>query len=424
MKKRLKKLIPEFLYKPLLPLYHWLQAFTAQAVNGFPASNMNVIGVTGTNGKTTTISLLASILEASGYRVGVITTAFYKIDQETITNEDNMTVVPPFQLAKMLKKMKQAKLDWIVLEVTSHALVQHRTLGIPIDTAVMTNLTQDHLDYHGSMDNYAAAKGRLFKKTPRNIVLNKDDEWYNFFDKYAAKENKITYGTDELADCRITRAELNLNGTELTMILQDKRLKAKTHLAGKFNAYNALAAAATADAIGIQREAISHGLDAVKVVPGRMDPVISKRGFQVFVDYAHTADALQNVLETLKHLTHGRVIVVFGATGDRDKSKRPVMGKVVSELADIAIVTDDDPYNENPLRIREDVLSGMKDGKGFAETYEIGDRRGAIAKAIELARKPDSILVAGMGHQTHRIVAGKKEHYNDRETVEELLQKA
>ncbi|MDX1766339.1 MAG: UDP-N-acetylmuramoyl-L-alanyl-D-glutamate--2,6-diaminopimelate ligase, partial [Candidatus Saccharimonadales bacterium] len=374
--------------------------------------------------KTTTIALLASILEASGYRVGVSTTAFYKIDQEVVSNDSNMTVVPPFETARMLRKMKKAKLDWVVLEVTSHALVQYRTLGIPIDTAVFTNLTQDHLDYHGSMDNYAKAKGRLFAKKPRLIVLNKDDQWYSFFDKYSAKEKKLTYGTDELADCRVTRAELNLNGSDLTMILQDKRLKAHTHLAGKFNAYNALAAAATADAIGVHRDAIAHGLEAVNKVPGRMDPVVSKRGFKVFVDYAHTADALQNVIETLKHLTHGRVIVVFGATGDRDKSKRPVMGKVVSEMADIAIVTDDDPYNENPLRIREEVLAGMKDGKGYAETYEIGDRRGAIAKAIELARKPDSILVTGLGHQNFRVVAGKKEPWNDRDIVEELLSQA
>ena len=419
IKRQLKQVIPESALTPLLPIYHWLQAFAAQAMYGFPARGMQVIGVTGTNGKTTTAALIGSILETSGLKVGISSTAFYKIGQKVTVNESNMTVTNPFKVAKLLKEMKSAGVDWVVLEVTSHALVQHRTLGIPIHTAVMTNLTQDHLDYHGTMENYAAAKGRLFAKRPRNIVLNADDEWYKFFNEYEAGESKVSYGTSPEADSRLTRAEMHLNGTELTMILREQKVKAKTHLLGKFNAYNSLAAAATAEVLGVDREAIANGLAAVNNVAGRMDVIQSPQGFKVIVDYAHTADALKNVLETLKGLSKGRIIAVFGATGDRDKSKRPHMGRVVSDMADIAIVTDDDPYTENPLRIREEVISGMDGGK--ADVQEIGDRRGAITKAIELARRSDVILVAGLGHQNYRVVGDHKEKWNDRQVVEELL---
>ena len=404
-----------------MPLYHWLQAFCAQLITGFPARGMKVVAITGTNGKTTTAALLASILEANGYKVGVSSTALYKIGQKVTLNETNMTVVPPLKTARMLREMKKANIDWLVLEVTSHALTQSRTLGIPIDTAVMTNLTQDHLDYHKTMENYAAAKGRLFAKKPKNIVLNADDEWYKFYNEYEAGETKISYGTSPGADSRLTRANMRLNGTDLTMSLREQKVKAKTHLVGKFNAYNALAAAATAEVMGVDREAIAQGLSSLNNVPGRMDMVESSQGLRVVVDYAHTADALKNVLETLKGLTKGRIITVFGATGDRDKGKRPHMGKVVSELSDIAVVTDDDPYTENPLRIREEVMSGMGEGKGHADVYEIGDRRGAIAKAIELARRTDVILVTGLGHQNYRVVGDKKEKWNDRDVVEELL---
>lgn len=417
----LKKIIPRSVLKPLLPMYHWVQALAAQIVTGFPARGMKVIAVTGTNGKTTTVALIGSILEAAGHRVGISSTAFYKIGDKMTVNDSNMTVTEPLKVAKLLRKMRADKVDWVVLETTSHALAQHRTLGIPVDTAVMTNLTQDHLDYHGTMKNYAKAKGKLFAKKPRNIVLSADDEWYDFFNKYPATEAKIAYGTDETADSRLTRATMTLSGSELTMMLREQKVKAKTHLVGKFNAYNTLAAAATAELLGVDREAIINGLAALKNVPGRMDMISSPEGFRVIVDYAHTADALKNVLETLRGLSRGRIIVVFGATGDRDKTKRPKMGAVVSKLAEIAIVTDDDPYTENPLRIREEVMGGMPEGKGAAELYEIGDRRGAITKAFELARRSDVILVAGLGHQNFRVMATGKEKWNDRQVIEELL---
>lgn len=424
MKGKLKKILPRSLIKPILPFYHWTQAFCANIRYGWPARNMKVIAITGTNGKTTTAAFLGKILENNGLSVGINSTAFYQVGNKVTLNESNMTVTDPFRLMKLLAEFKKARVDWVILETTSHALMQSRTLGVPIKVAIMTNLTQDHLDYHGSMDEYALAKGKLFKKKARFHILNRDDEWYHFFDQFEPRERVITYGTDPDAECRITHANLGSSGTKLKLKLERSAIEPNIKLVGKFNAYNALAAASGAYILGIEPKIIEEGLENLEVVPGRMEPIKTKKGFRILIDYAHTPDALENVLETLRGITKKRIIVVFGATGDRDASKRPLMGKIVARMSDIAIITDDDPYTENPISIRAEVLTGAQSVVDGSEIYEIGDRRGAIAKAIELAKKGDVILLAGIGHQKYRVLGTKKEPWSEREVTEELLSKA
>jgi len=425
MKNRLKKLVPASLYRPLLPLYHWLQALAANVRFGFPGRGQKVIAVTGTNGKTTTAAYLGKIFEAAGLKVGVSTTAFYQIGAEVTPNDSNMTVTDPFKLFKLLSAFKRARVDWVILEVTSHALSQSRTLAIPIEAAVMTNLSQDHLDYHGSMDAYAAAKGRLFKNQAKLHVLNRDDEWFHFFDAYRPKLRTITYGVDADAEVRITGAKLGPHGSALTIKLERAEIKPKLKLVGKFNAYNALAAATAAHALEIAPEVIESGLETLESVPGRMEAIRDKKhGLNIIVDYAHTPDALQSVLETLRATTKRKIIIVFGATGDRDASKRPIMGKVAARLSDAVIVTDDDTYGENPISIRAEVLQGAHGVVDGAEIYEVGDRRAAIAKAIELAKRGDAILLAGIGHQRYRVIGGEKIEWSEKNIAEELLAKS
>jgi UDP-N-acetylmuramoyl-L-alanyl-D-glutamate--2,6-diaminopimelate ligase len=424
MKQTLKRLLPRGLVKPLLPLFHWLQAWTANARNGFPARGMKVVAITGTNGKTTTAAFLGKVLEANGWSVGINSTAFYQVGKEVELNDTNMTVTDPFRLFALLKRMRQARVDWVILETTSHALSQSRISGIPIEVAAITNLTQDHLDYHNGMDDYAAAKGRLFQKKARWHVLNRDDEWFHFFDQFSPRERKFTYGTDADADARITAARLGPAGSNLEIKLERALIKPKIQLVGKFNAYNALAAASIAYLLGVAPETIEDGLEKLKKVPGRMESIESERGIKIVIDYAHTPDALQNVLEALRGVTKKRIITVFGATGDRDKLKRPLMGKVVAKHSDLVILTDDDPYSENPITIRQEVMAGLQDVVDGAEIFEVGDRRGAIAKAIELGKRGDIILLAGIGHQSYRVLNEGKVDWNEKQIAEELLAKS
>lgn len=420
-KSIIKGFIPEPVLKVILPIYHFSRALIANIIYGFPAKHMHVVMVTGTNGKTTTAVLIAKILEEAGNRVGLSSTAFFQIKDKIDANDQNMTVTNPFALQKLLERMKKAEVDFAVIEVTSHALSQYRTWGIPVETAVMTNLTQDHLDYHGTMEKYALAKGKLFAKKPNFMVLNGDDEWFEFFDKYQAKVKKVVYGTKELHECRIVGAKLGKKGSALKLALGEEELEVNLGLVGKFNAYNALSAASTAYSMGVTPKYIKRGLEAVSNVPGRLEKIEEGQKFDVIVDYAHTPDALKNSLETLKAVTKGKIITVFGATGDRDKDKRPKMGKIVGSLSDSAIVTDDEPYSEDPAKIRGEVIVGFQETG--ADTREVASRREAISMAIGQAKPGDTVYITGMGHQQFRVVGDSKEKWDDRSVAREILKK-
>jgi UDP-N-acetylmuramoyl-L-alanyl-D-glutamate--2,6-diaminopimelate ligase len=424
MKQLLKKVIPKGLLAQLINPYHWLESFLANIRYGFPARNMQVVMVTGTNGKTTTVNYIASILKQAGHRVGVCSTSHFEIAGERIANDLNFTVTNPFKLQSILAEMRRAKVTHLVLEVTSHALQQHRVWGIPCHGAVMTNLTQDHLDYHKTMEQYAAAKGKLFARRPPLIVLNRDDQWFDYFNQFEAAEHKMSYGTHEQADSRITKVTLHKDGSDIRLLMDNQiNVNFKTQLLGKFNVYNATAAATLAYLMHIEIDVIKKGIEALQGVPGRLERVTTEQPFTVIVDYAHTPDALQNVLETLKHLTKNRLILVFGATGDRDKAKRPLMGEIAAKLADRIIVTDDETYTEDASAIRVMIMEGITSAAGSAKVEEVPDRLEAIKKALSIARRNDTVLVTGMGHERYRIMGGKREPWDEVKIIRELLEK-
>lgn len=378
--------------------------------------------VTGTNGKTTTATLIADMLQAAGHKVGLNTTAIYRYGDTLITKEGSRTLADIFELQRVFADMKQAGCEYIVLEATSQGLDQHRLWGVPCDVAVMTNLTQDHLDYHGTMDRYAAAKGKLFARRPRLIVLNHDDEWYDFFNQYPARERKVSYGTSQGASCRIANVKLARDGSDITFMFDGtKTVNIHTHLPGKFNVYNVAAAATVGYYLPLDPNALAAGLAGVKRVPGRLERVVAGQPFEVMIDYAHTPDALEKVLTSLRTLTKGSVILVFGATGDRDKSKRPIMGGIAATHADRVFVTDEESYSEEPARIRASIIEGTKKAKTAVKVTEIPDRRAAIEKAFLSAKTGDIVVITGLGHELVRNMGDTSLAWNDAVVAREVL---
>ncbi len=422
VKNAIKKVLPAEAEKKVANVFHFGEAVAAAARHKFPAKDMKVVMVTGTNGKTTTVAMLASILKAEGRKVGVISTAFFEINGQRFVNDQNFTNLHPSILQRKLAEMKKHGVEVLVLEVTSHALMQHRVWGIPCEVAVMTNLTQDHLDYHGTMEKYAEAKAKLFKRKPRFIVLNHDDEWFNFFDQFPPGEQSMSYGIHPDADTRLTGARMHRQGSKASVeIDRQVKLDLLVHMPGKFNVYNAMAAASAAYVLHVKTEAIEAGIDAVKGVPGRQEKIEAGQSFEVLVDYAHTPDAFEQLLSSLQHLSKKRLLLVFGATGDRDKGKRPIMGEVAARYADRIYVTDDETYGEDAASIRTMVMDGIKRAQATEKTEEIADRRDAISAALAEAKRGDTVVVTGMGHERFRITNGEKIAWNDGDVVRELL---
>lgn len=425
MKERLakgvRKVLPPAATKQVEVAYRKSRAKIVAARYGNPAKSLKVIAVTGTNGKTTTANYLNEIFKADGKKTAMFTTAVIEIAGERKLNELNATVALTAQMQRFFRDAKKADVDYVILEVTSHSLVQHKLDGVPVECAVMTNLTQDHLDYHGTMEKYAEAKGLLFAQKPRYIVLNNDDEWFDFFDAYDAGEQKITYGTDMSAEARIRQVRLYKRGSEAQVVIDHQtKLELATSLPGKYNVYNMTAAAATAYLFYVSIDAIVEGIANMEDIPGRFETVLTEKPFDIVVDYAHTPDALLQLLETAQSTTKSRVILVFGACGDRDKGKRPIMGTIAAKHADRIILTDEESYNEDPEDIRRMIMEGIADGRGESYTEEIPDRRDAIKKALQIARKGDTVLITGMGHEQYRIVNGERLPWNDAEVVREI----
>ncbi len=421
IKKLIKALLPKKIRQPILNIYHLLVATMANIRYGFPAKKLKVIMITGTNGKTSTATLVAGMLEHAGYKVGINTTAFYRYAGKTTNKKSSRTLEDIFVLQKMLRSMQRAGCEYVVLEATSQGLDQNRLWGVPCQVAVMTNLTQDHLDYHGSMARYAAAKFKLFKRKPNFIILNHDDEWFDYFNKSVAKKRKLSYGQQKTADAQITNINTHKDGSDFTLKIDDQKLRLHTKLTGLFNVYNAAAAAVVGYAEGLTNEQIAQGLATVSGVPGRMERVDTGQPFDVIVDYAHTPDALEKVLSAARHLTKGKLMLVFGATGNRDRSKRPLMGEIAAEYADQLFVTDEETYNEDGAAIRAAIIAGIQAGN--TKVTEIADRREAIAVAFKAAKKGDTVLITGLGHELTRNMDGTAIAWNDTQVAKELLEK-
>lgn len=417
-----RKALPSGAVSKLEDAYRKSRVKALSAKYGYPTRNLRVIAVTGTNGKTTTCNYLNEIFKAAGHKTAMFTTAVIEVAGERRINDLNATVATTEQMQRFFRDAKNAHVDYVILEITSHALVQFKLEGVPIEAAVMTNLTQDHLDYHHTMEEYAAAKGLLFAKNPRFIVLNRDDDWYDFYNNYEPTEAKITYGAGEEAEARISQVKLYKKGSEARVVIDHQtKIDLATALPGKFNVYNMTAAVATAYLFHIKLEDIIEGVANLDEVPGRFERIEAGQPYDIVVDYAHTPDALEKLLESAKQLTKRRVILVFGATGDRDKGKRPIMGGIAVKYADRIIVTDEESYNEDPDQIRRMIIDGVVEAKGEPKTDEIPDRRAAIEKALSIARKDDTVLVTGMGHEQFRIVNGEKLPWNDGDVIREIL---
>lgn len=420
--KFVRKVLPGGMLRRLENGYRRLRVKLVSARYGNPSKHLRVIAVTGTNGKTTTSCYINEILKEAHFTTAMFTTAVIEVAGKRKLNDLNATVASTARMQRFFRDAKRANADYVVLEVTSHALDQHKLDGVPIEAAVMTNLTQDHLDYHKTMEEYAAAKSKLFQLHPRFIVLNRDDEWYDYFNQFVASEQKMTYGRSVEAEAKITHVKLYRKGTEADVVLDHQtHLELATNLPGEFNVMNMTAATTLAYLLGVKLEDIQEGVANVEAVPGRFERAVEGLGYDVIVDYAHTPDALEKLLAASRGITKQRVILVFGACGDRDQGKRPIMGEIAARGADRIFLTDEESYNEDPEQIRRMLMEGIERGRGDAKTTEIADRHQAIERALGCAKKGDMVLITGMGHEQYRIVNGQRLPWNDGQVVREIV---
>ncbi|HBA60434.1 MAG TPA: UDP-N-acetylmuramoyl-L-alanyl-D-glutamate--2,6-diaminopimelate ligase [Elusimicrobia bacterium] len=392
---------------------------------GHPSKKLRIFGITGTKGKTTTAYLLENILRLGGARPGVIGTIDYRVDGRVISAAANTTPLA-HDLQELLSKMSAADALTAVMEVSSHALALGRVEDVDFDVAAFTNLQRDHLDFHKDRESYFQAKARIFELLERSAkkdkcaVINADDERAPALLKSLKGKMKVlTFGIDRHADFRAEKIEVLEDMTRFVLKTDQESLPVKLHLLGCHNIYNALAAIACASAGGVTMHSAVEGVEALKNVPGRLERVDLGQEYRVFVDYAHTDAALENVLSNLKLMPHSRIITLFGCGGDRDRTKRGPMGKIACSMSDVTIITSDNPRTEDPAQIFSDIEQAIK---GEFSSYElIPDRKEAITKAVGLARKGDIVLIAGKGHETYQILKDSTIHFSDVETATEAI---
>jgi UDP-N-acetylmuramoyl-L-alanyl-D-glutamate--2,6-diaminopimelate ligase len=383
---------------------------------GHPAESMTMIGVTGTNGKTTTTFLIKQLLESDPKnKVGLIGTVEYAIGSEKLPATH--TTPESLELHRLFAQMKQQQCTHVVMEVSSHALHQYRVFGIPFAAGVFTNLTQDHLDYHGTMEEYFTAKKMLFDSlNERSVAVINADSEYGARITGGTSARVLSYGITNAATMRAQNVTVSMKGC--TFSINDRKIT--IGLVGMFNVYNFLAAYTVATGLGcdVQQERMNNLLPA----PGRFEQIHSPKGWTAIVDYAHTPDALENCLQAIRHSLAGehaaRIITVFGAGGDRDRTKRPLMGSVVERMSDLVIVTSDNPRTEDPQRIIEDILAGISDK---SKVLVDADRAAGIRKGLSAARTGDVVLVAGKGHEDYQVLGTEKIHFSDKEEVQQFL---
>jgi len=393
-----------------------------------PSSRLTMIGVTGTNGKTTITYLCKAILESVGRNVGVIGTVAYQIGSEQLAASH--TTPGAVELQSLLARMVQTGLDSVVMEVSSHALALDRTSGCEFDVAIFTNLTQDHLDFHADMEDYFNAKLRLFsglspagkKSGPKRAIVNVDDPRGHHVSG-VSRVPVWTYSIDQASDLRAEDVRLSLAGTTFTAVTPAGRFPVESRLVGAHNVYNMLAAIGAGLHEGLTTEQIARGIRQVANVPGRFERVEAGQAFTVVVDYAHTEDALDRLLTAAQTLKTGRIITVFGCGGNRDRGKRPKMGRVAALQSDLVFLTSDNPRSEDPLAILAEVEAGVREVQKPAPFhYEvIADRRQAIEAALRAARRGDIVLIAGKGHEDYQIVGTGRLHFDDREVAQEAI---
>lgn len=384
---------------------------------GEPEKALKLVGITGTNGKTTVSYLIKKILETAGKTVGIIGTNEIVVGKEDVGIKSSTPTTPnSLELRKIFAKMLEMGAEYVVMEVSSHALELHRVAGLSYEVGVFTNLTQDHLDYHKTMENYFLAKKKLFAISKTGVINGDDEYGKRILADAPCKTMKIGASTGDIIAENI---EISASGVNFDAVCEGGKYAVKLATPGIFSVYNGLCALGAAVALGISEEKAAAGLSVSEGVMGRLERVPTDTDFSVLIDYAHTPDGLENVLNAVNSFKKGRCIVVFGCGGDRDSTKRPIMGEIATRLADITVITSDNPRTENPGSIIEDILKGA-DGDNYKV---IENRREAIAYALEVADKDDIVLLAGKGQETYQIIGKEKTHFDEREVVQELLSK-
>jgi len=421
-----RKIIPKNLFHMGQPVYHWLLAFTGNLVYRLPGRKLIVIGITGTNGKSTTAELTSAVLRANGIKYGMLSTVAIEIAGRRQDNTTNRTTLGRWQTAKYLREMIDAGCTHVVIEVASEGLVMYRVWGIPFDIAVYTNLSPEHLNTHKTMENYRNAKGLLFagltkskkKGVPKTIIANADDHEFKYFHDFPA-DKKISYG---IAKGEVWANNISLgNKTSYELVDDETKYHVTTFLPAKFNIYNELAAYCVGKALNFDPGKTLIGIESVKQIAGRMQEIPNKLGLRIFIDYAVTPDAFELLFTELRRISQGRIISVFGATGDRDKAKRPELGRVAGKMTNYTVLTDEESYSENPSVIVDSIAEGLETvRKG---NYEIIlNRRDAIKRALEVAELGDIVVVTGMGHQKYRNMGGdKKIEWDEAKVISEIL---
>ncbi len=430
MKNILKKLIPEKLFL----IYHFILAFLGATRYGFPANRMLVIGVTGTKGKTSTANYIWSALMAGGIKTGMISTANIRIGEKEFVNDFHMTMPGRWNIQRLMSEMRNAGCTHCVIETTSEGIKQFRNLFVYYDIAVFTNLTPEHLPSHGgSFDEYREMKGKLFsgltkhrktingKNVEKTIIANKDSEFVDYYMGFPA-DKKISFSVNQLADVRAEKVIESKDGVDFTVGTSSFHLG----ILGGFNAYNALPSIIIGRMFGISDIKIANGLRELIIIPGRMEVIDEGQKFHVIVDYAHEKKSIGFVLKTANLIKNAgsRTIILLGAEGGgRDKSKRPIMGELAAKLADFVVVSNVDPYDDDPVPILEDIAtSAEKNGKiRGQDLYVIADRRDGIRKALALAQSGDVVLLTGKGAEQAMIIGGKSIPWDDRVVVREEL---
>ncbi|MCK5084424.1 MAG: UDP-N-acetylmuramoyl-L-alanyl-D-glutamate--2,6-diaminopimelate ligase [Candidatus Pacebacteria bacterium] len=421
-KQILRKVIP---YKFIL-LTHKFRAVLAAIVYGSPGKKIRAIGVAGTKGKTTTTNMITKILEEGGHNVAMLSTANFQIGEKKWLNDVKLTTTSPFYFQKFLKKAVKEKCDYVIVEISSHGLVQYRHLGVPYKTVVLTNMMSDHLDYHKTYENYKYSHNALLTKNLENLIINYDDENLRSFFEFG-KVKKYAFslkGYKEVSGVKLIRATdmvLKEKETEFNIKTDEGQMAVRSSLIGEFNVYNSLAATAVGLAENIKPITIKKALESIENIPGRLEKINEGQDFEVIIDYAHSPDSLKKVYEVVKPHVKNKMIAVLGGTGDRDKTYRAKMGALAEEYADIVIITNEDPYSEDPEDIMDQVMSGIKNKELNKNLFRISDRKEAVKKAMFMAERGDLVIITGKGAEQFMVCGEKKIPWDDREVARGVL---
>ncbi len=420
----MKKIIPQ----KIKNIYHLLQAVLANIRFGFPSRKLKVIGVTGTDGKTTTTQMITKILEEAGKKVALASTINFKIGQKEWTNLSHFTTLSAFAVQKFIKQAVEKDCEYLVLETSSHSLDQYRVWGIDYKTAVITNITREHLDYHKTMESYRQAKRKLFNNA-EVAVVNLDMENPEKFLEcnakkilgYSLKKNQNKFQNLDTKPETIVAENIDLEIDKSMFAVGNQKFT--LNIPGDFNIENALAAISVGVSENIDLEICSRGISKISNIPGRMEYISNERGLNILVDFALTPDALKKLYSLLAKIKkpEAKIIAVFGACGERDRGKRPIIGEIVSQYADLVIVTNDEPYHEDPMQIIQEIVGGIKNKKEGENFFIIPDRREAIKKALHLSVSGDVLAITGMGAEESMIVGDKKIPWNDKKVILEEL---